>query len=267
MSYYASFQGRVFLAKRNALGQAIEAQSPGNVAELKLSLKTDVLEHFESQSGQRALDHRMVKQKSATVMLTIEEFTKENLALALYGNHQLSAGATVTDEPIGVQSTPAVMPTVGERYFLAHQKISNLVLKDNAAMPVTLQAGVDYTADLDFGAVQFLRTNNGGGGGATPPVDFAAPVKASYAFGAVTEIGIFTQALPERFLRLEGINTAQGNARVLVELYRVAFDPLKELNLISDEYNKFELEGSLLADSTKPIDALLGQFGRIVQVN
>jgi hypothetical protein len=49
----------------------------------------------------------------------------------------------------------------------------------------------------------------------------------------VTEIGIFTQPLPERFLRLEGINTAQGNAKVLVELYRVAFDPLKEISFIS----------------------------------
>ena len=53
---------------------------------------------------------------------------------------------------------------------------------------------------------------------------------------------------------------------VLVELYRVAFDPLKEISFISDEYNKFELEGSLLADSTKPFDAVLGQFGRIVQL-
>ena len=84
--------------------------------------------------------------------------------------------------------------------------------------------------------------------------------------GTATEIGIFTQALPERFLRLEGINTAQGNAKVLVELYRVAFDPLKEISLISDDYNKFEMEGSLLADATKPFDAALGQFGRIIQL-
>ena len=55
-------------------------------------------------------------------------------------------------------------------------------------------------------------------------------------------------------------------AKVLVELYRVAFDPLKEISFISDEYNKFELEGSLLADTTKPYDAVLGQFGRIVQL-
>jgi len=51
---------------------------------------------------------------------------------------------------------------------------------------------------------------------------------------------------------------------VLVEIYRVAFDPLKEISFISDEYNKFELEGSLPADTTKPCDAVLGQFGRIV---
>ena len=84
--------------------------------------------------------------------------------------------------------------------------------------------------------------------------------------GSPPRIGIFTQALPERYMRLEGINTAQGNAKVLVELYRVAFDPLKELSLISDEYNKFEMEGSLLADPSKSFDAVLGQFGRIVQI-
>ena len=136
------------------------------------------------------------------------------------------------------------------------------MLKDSATPAKTLVLGTDYTADLDFGAVQLLRLDDG----AATPVPFTAPLKASYGFGVTTEIGIFTQPLPERFLRLEGLNTAQGNAKVLVELYRVAFDPLKELNLISDEYNKFELEGSLLADNTKPVDAVLGQFGKIVQL-
>ena len=254
MSTYASFQGRVYLGKRDANGHPIEVRSPGNVAELKLSLKTDVLEHYESQSGQRTLDHRMVKQKSATVNLTIEEFTKENLALALYGNHLVSSPGTVSNEPLAGNA-----PVVGERYFLAHPKVSNLVIKDSSATAATLVEGLDYTADLDFGAIQLLRLHDGG----EPAVAYAAPLKASYAFGVTTEIGIFTQALPERFLRLEGINTAQGNAKVLVDLYRVAFDPLKEISFISNDYNKFEMEGSLLADPGKPVDATLGQFGRI----
>ena len=257
MSTYASFQGRVYLGKRDTQGNPTEVRSPGNVAELKLSLKTDVLEHYESQTGQRTLDHRMVKQKSATVNLTIEEFTKENLSLALYGNYRVGAAGSVSNETLGGEA-----PMVGERYFLAHPKIDDLVVLDSSATPATLIEGLDYTADTDFGAVQFLRLNDGG----TPAVPYLAPLKASYTFGVTTEIGIFTQALPERFLRLEGINTADGNARVLVELYRVAFDPLKEISFISNEYNKFEMEGSLLADASKPIDATLGQFGRIVQI-
>ena len=250
MSTYASFQGRVYLGKRDSNGNPIEVRSPGNVAELKLSLKTDVLEHYESQSGQRSLDNRMIKSKSATINLSIEEFTKENLALALYGTHVATASGTVTDEPIG-----GAVPVVGDRYFLAHPKVSTLVVKDSAGTPATLTLGTHYTADTDFGAIQFLDTTG-----------LTAPFKASYAFGDVSEIGIFTQPLPERYLRLEGLNTAQGNAKVLVELYRVAFDPLKELALISTEYNKFDLEGSLLADATKPYDAVLGTFGRIVQI-
>lgn len=250
MSTYASFQGRVYLGKRDLAGLPIEVRSPGNVAELKLSLKTEVLEHFESQTGQRSLDHRMVKQKSASVNLTIEEFTKENLALALYGNHVTGAGGSVTDEPLG-----GVAPVIGDRYFLAHPKVDALTLIDSAGSPASLVAGTHYTADTDFGAVQFLDI-----------AGFTPPFKASYTFGTATQIGIFTQALPERYLRLEGINTAHGNDKVLVELYRVAFDPLKEISFISDDYNKFELEGSLLADTTKPFDVLLGQFGRIVQL-
>lgn len=251
MSYYASFQGRVYLGARNLSGQPINVRSPGNVADLSLSLKTDVIEHYESQSGQRAVDLRLVKQKSASVTLTIEEFTKENLALALYGNHVTDTGASVTGEQVG-----GAAPVVGDRYFLAHPKVSAVTIVDSAGTPATLAAGTNYTLDPDFGAVEFLDTTS-----------FTAPFNVSYTYGGVTEIGIFTQPLPERFLRLEGVNTAADNARVLIELYRVAFDPLKKFDIISSDLNKFELEGSLLADSSKPYDSVLGQFGRIVQID
>ena len=251
MSYYASFQGRVYLGKRDANGNPVEVRSPGNVADLSLALKTDVIEHYESQSGQRAVDLRLVKQKSATVALTIEEFTKENLSLALYGSHVTGSGGSVTSEGVG-----GATPVIGERYFLAHPKVSALTVVDSNATPASLTEGTHFTVDPDFGAIQFLDLST-----------FTAPFKASYTFGAVTEIGIFTQPLPERFLRLEGVNTAAGNAKVLIELYRVAFDPLKKFDIISNELNKFELEGSLLADSTKPYDTVLGQFGRIVQLS
>lgn len=250
MVYYASFQGRVYLAERDAFGNPINTRMPGNVASLTISLDTDVIEHFESMSGQRAVDLLLVKQKKANVSLVIEEFTEENLALALYGSAIFSAGGTVTAETVGGAS-----PVVGERYFLAHQKISNLTLQDSASSPTTLTDGVHYTVDLDFGAVVFLDLT-----GLTPPF------KANYSYGAVDEVSIFTQPIPERYLRFEGVNTATGNTKTLVELYRVAFSPAKQIDFITDDLAKFELEGSLLADPTKPYNATLGQFGRIVQI-
>jgi len=250
MSYYASFQGRVYLGERDAQGHPVNVRSPGNVADLSLSLKTDVIEHYESQSGQRAVDLRLVKQKSATVSLTIEQCTHAKLARALSGNYVTGPGGRVPGEVGG-----GGVPVVGERYFLSHPKVSGVVVTDSDTTPDTLTEGTHYTVDTDFGAIQWLNV-----------VGFTAPFRATYNFGAVTEIGIFTQPLPERFLRLEGVNTAAGNAKVLIELYRVAFDPLKKFDIISNDLNKFEMEGSLLADSTRPHDAVLGQFGRIVQI-
>jgi len=250
MSYYASFQGRVYLAERSLLGQPVNARQVGNVSKLSLALKTEVIEHYESMSGQRSQDLRMIKQKSASVNLTLEEFTAENLALALYGSSVQSAAGSVTAEPVG-----GAAAVVGERYFLAHPKVSALVVTDSAATPATLTAGTHYTADTDFGALQFLDTTG-----------LTAPFKAAYTFGAVSDVGLFTAPLPERFLRFEGVNTAFGNEKWLIELYRVAFDPLKGLDVIGDDLNKFELDGSLLADSTKPYDATLGQFGHLLRL-
>lgn len=188
MSYYASFQGRVYLGERNINGEPINVRSPGNVANLSLSLKTDVIEHYESQTGQRAVDLRLVKQKSATVALTIEEFHQgEPVARTLWQpchrcrrqRHQRTGrrGGTRGRRPLLPRAPEGVGPDCG----------------GFAGTPATLTAGTHFTADEDFGAIQFLDVTG-----------LTALFKASYTFGAVTEIGILTQPLPERFLRLEG---------------------------------------------------------------
>ncbi|CAK0743374.1 conserved hypothetical protein [Gammaproteobacteria bacterium] len=250
MGNYSSFQGRAELSQRDANGNPVGFRCPGNVSTLKLSLKTDIIEHHESQTGQRAIDLRLVKSKKASVVLTIEEFTRENLALALYGNYINRNAGTVTGETIGGSH-----PVVSDHYFLNHPKISSVVIKDSALSPATLVEGTGYTLDATFGMVAFLDII-----GMTPPF------KANYAYGAVTDIGIFTQIPPELYLRFNGVNTARSNSSVIVELYKVSFDPLKDISFISDDLNKFELDGSLLQDDTKPVDAELGQFGRITSL-
>ena len=250
MSTYLSLQGRVYIGERDANGNPINLVSPGNVAALTLALKTDVVEHFETSTGNRSLDQQLIKSKSASCKLTAEEFTKENLALALHGTSSAVTAGTVTAE---VVSTAA--PTLGNRYLLEHQKVSTVVITDSSVTPATLVSGTNYTLDADFGALTFTLVTG-----------FTAPIKAAYAYAAVTDLGLFTATMPERFVRFEGINTAASNAPVLLELYRVVFDPLKDLSFISNDFQKFELDGKLLLDSTKSTSDALGQFGRITQI-
>ncbi|VFS27498.1 Uncharacterised protein [Serratia liquefaciens] len=57
------------------------------------------------------------------------------------------------------------------------------------------------------------------------------------------------------------------NENILVELYRVKFDPVEKMDLINNEQDLAALETSAttLLDASKIIDPNLGQLGRIVK--
>lgn len=93
---------------------------------------------------------------------------------------------------------------------------------------------------------------------------FVQPFKFDYTPEAADLVTMFTQPAKERFLRFSGLNTANSDDPVIVDLYRVIFDPAANIALINDELAQFELEGSVLFDSTRSIDAALGGFGRII---
>lgn len=243
-------QGKVFIGSRDVLGNPMALRFVGNVPNLKFSLKTDVIEHKESTSGQRATDARIIKGKSADFSCALEDFTKENLALVLYGASSQITTGTVTAEalPLGL--------AVGDFAALKGQSVTSVVVKDSTPVtPLTLVAGTDYELNAEHGSIRILNIGA-----------YVQPFKADYTKGAVTSINMLTQPLPERFVRFEGLNIADSNKPVLIELYRVAIDPLKELAMIGENVASFDLSGSVMIDALKANDAVLGQFGRIVQI-
>jgi hypothetical protein len=160
----------------------------------------------------------------------------------------MTAG-TVTEEPMPNNLIP------GDLYLLAKQNVSTVVVSDSSATPKVLPDD-QYTVNGKHGSLVFLDTTNGG--------PYVEPFTVDYAYGASSSTAMFTQALPERWVRFEGLNTADGNREVVIDLYRVAINPAKELSVITEELLKFELSGQVLADLTKPIGSDLGQFGRLV---
>ena len=58
----------------------------GNTPEFEFTPELEALDHFSSRSGIRSKDRSVTLSKSATVRLVMEEWTPENLQLALMGD-------------------------------------------------------------------------------------------------------------------------------------------------------------------------------------
>jgi len=246
---YFSGQGRVYIGARDAAGNPQGLKYVGNVPELKVSLSVETLEHQESTSGQRLTDLQLIKTKKGEFSCTLEELVAVNLELALYGTTTQVASGSVTGEALPNPVTP------GSLYLLAHQNVSSVVVKDSSATPKTLPAS-QYTVNEKHGSIVIDDATTGG--------PYTEPFTVDYAYGAAQSTAMFTQPLPERWVRFEGLNTADSNREVVIDLYRVAINPASELSVITDELLKFELSGQVLADTLKPATGDLGQFGRIV---
>lgn len=235
-SYYYSGQGRLAIGDRDPVtGDFSNVEFVGNVTSLTIDIATTKFEHKESMSGQRAIDRTIVQEKNATFGFTAESLILDLLSIGLYGASKgVSAGTIVAEEHV-------VIP--GKAIPLKHPNVSDVVL---TAIPAGGGAGTvvnaaTYTIDEGFGTV-YIPANSA--------LTKGSKVTISYAHGKYDQIDAFTQGTPpERYLRFEGLNTVNGDLR-LIEIPRAAFDPLTGLEFINEELGSGEFAGNVLPDLT-----------------
>lgn len=246
---YFSGQGRVYLAQRDANGNPLNLRWVGNVPDFRITLNVETVEHKESFSGQRLTDLQLITGKNGEFSCTLEDFSTENLEIVLYGATTSVTSGNVTGESL------AAGVNAGDTRILANQFVSGVVVKDSSTTPKTLPAA-QYTVLANQGAIVFNDISTGG--------PYVQPFKVDYAYGAAKRTAMFKTAIPELWLRFDGINTANGNKPVIVDLYRVSVSPTNEFSLISDDLQRFELSGRVLVDTLKPDNGPLGMFGRVI---
>ena len=78
-NYYIG-KGRVFWTPEGGVERDL-----GNVPEFEFTPELEKLAHYSARSGVRTKDREVVIEKSATLRLVLEEWSVENLALALMG--------------------------------------------------------------------------------------------------------------------------------------------------------------------------------------
>jgi hypothetical protein len=230
-NYYYSGQGVMLVGPRNTDGSPGALLPVGNVSALSIQIATTVVEHKNSQDGQRAIDLRLITETKATLSMTLERFDAANLATCLRGTSTKQTGGTVTAEP-HVAHPGAVVA-------LNKMKVSAVTVKKGAT---TYVLGTDYQLNTEAGSIMCLST------GAMVEGD-AITVDYTYATQYLTDA--MTLGLTDLYLRFEGLNTADTNAPVVVEVFKFNTDPLKELSLISDAVQQFQLTGDVLADGLR----------------
>lgn len=243
-----SGQGKVLVGKRNTDGSPGLLRWVGNASVFKIAFTQDTVERHESYTGSRTPNRRLTKQNKAALTLTWDEFNPDNMALGLLGDvTAVAAGSAVTG-----WVTPESDAIVGSIIALPSKNVSAVAIKDSTpTTPLVLTAGVNYELDGPAGTFELLDITTGG--------PFIQPFKVDYTPGALKMVGAFKYATQELFVRFDGINTDDGS-RCIVDLFRTRFSPIKNRDLISDDYNDFELDGTLLSDPTRLATSAEGQF-------
>ncbi len=231
---YLLGQGKIYISERDPdTGAAINGyRFLGNVPTFKISTSTQEVSHFESYTGQQLEDLSIETRKSATLMLTLEDFSRENLGLALFGQtNVINAGTTVSGEQHKVYK--------GRSFPL-----NNINLSAFGSLSIggsTVSANNNYTVDLKSGMVSILPNATNITDGQTATV--------SYTNDGMEQINTYAKPNAPYLLRFNGINLVD-NKPVVADIFKARFKPQKEWDLINNntEVSKIDLDGKILYD-------------------
>lgn len=245
---FFSGQGPVFFAPNDINGVLGSLLDIGNLESFNFGFEPNVITDKESKSGNRLVAARIETELTANVSITLKEPNVENLEIMFRAARVTNVGASVTNETNFKASGIAVGDIVVSKF----QNISSLVVTDSAGSPATLTLGTHYEIlSAKFGRVRFLNVT-----GHTQPYKFAY----TYANRVITPL--FNDVQKDYFIHMEGINTVDST-NFLAQFYKARVSPPTEFNLLQDEFGRFTLEGELLIDPTRDLDANFRQFGRL----
>jgi hypothetical protein len=243
-----SFQGKVFLGERLSTGKPGAMRWVNDAALLSIKASQGEEKQKESYSGLRQTSATISKDLEVSFDLTLTHGQAKNLALGLYGEVKTVAGGSVTAEEF---PNPVA---IGDIIALERGNISALVVTDSNGTPATLVLDTDYALDdANYGRLSMLDL-----------AAYTQPFKAAYDFAGNTDVTMFTQAAPVRYLIMDGFNTVDGSTDLLrVRMYRLKFNPVSQVDLINESFGDIKLSGTALLDTAAALDPALGGYGRM----
>jgi len=208
----------------------------GNVSAARLAYEVDSksLRNAQGGGGNIAAAERI---SSVRLEMTVTNFIPENMAIALQATIGSQAAATVTDEVVTV-----LVNGISATEFML-DPAETVTVKDelDAAVP-EFDTNGDRNWEISVGGVQFK---------AGLDVTDGQSYKVSYSKHPATLLEAAMATGQQFEVLMEGINDDNGNENVL-RCWKWKPSPTDGFDLISEDYGTFDLNGELLADTTKP---------------
>jgi len=227
---YTIGSGRVIFQKLNTNGY----RDLGNAPNFAVEQTLEVLDHFNSQSGIRKKDARVITEQELNCTFTLDEPNIDNLALFLLAADPTEAtvvGASVTDE--------AVTARLDKWVQLANHNItaSTIVVTGTGGTP-TFNEGTDYDVLAAQGWIRALSTGS---------ITEGLALEVDYTHTGVTTntINAATVTTIEGHVYFLG-DPAAG--RIIDVFGKVTLEPDGELGLISEEWINFNFTCEFLLD-------------------
>lgn len=248
---YMYGQGKVKLAEILANGSYGPWGWLGDVSALEGSFAESEVSHRESYSGRKAKVRSWMTETELTWSATIHQLNVDGVARFTQGRITEGAQGTVTGEAF-----PADL-VAGDVVTLEHPGISNLVITDSSGTPATLDPE-HYEYDA-YGNVTILSL---------PSLAPTQPFSASYSHAATRQVAMLAGPRKQYALRYEGINLAENNQPIILELYKLSPGLLQTLSMITsgNQLAGAPVTFTSLLDTSKPANGPLGQFGRLIEI-
>lgn len=206
----------------------------GNCTEFSITPSVEEIEKKSSTDSARRLLRSDVTGTNLELTITLDEFTPENVALALFGEvgTYSQTGASVTDEAHGSVKQ-------GEYVRLLYRGISAVTVTSNPA-GTTYVAGTDYEVDAQEGRI-YIVPGGGIANNANILVDYTYETqsKSTVRGGAVSSI--------KALIRYVSNNPTSPESSAFV--WRASIKGSGAVGFLSDNYASFQITGKLEADS------------------
>lgn len=210
----------------------------GNVTKFEVSTEDETVEKYSSVEASSPLLKKVLVRRNVSLALTLEEFSKENLALVLMGENDATfaqTGGGITGEAIA-----GVEP--GRYYKLANRGVSAVVVTGTGGTP-TYNVTTDYLVDADSGRIYIVP-----GGTITSGTDLEVDYTATaITAGTVDTIRGGVTSVIEGAVRFIG-DPSSGPAYE-VEVWKVSVNPDGVLAMIGDDFGAVDMTFAVLSDA------------------